>query len=247
MSELRSAIEVLRRDVLSELPDARIEEDFAELHHVVEQLEAERLRRLAEIERRRCFERDGQLSAASWLNARFGVAWGSAREQVRVARALDAMPVARAALEDGELTLSAVRLLASAREVDPDAFARSEALLVEAARAHRTGGLQRIVAYWRQAAERERSETDGEEGIRERRRLHASVTFMGMVRLDGDLDPRPGRRCSRRCGPCSTPSRARARRTTARRRSVAPTRSARCVASGSTASTDRAWRASART
>ena len=39
MSELRSAVEVLRAESLADLPDARIEEDFAELHRCVEQLE----------------------------------------------------------------------------------------------------------------------------------------------------------------------------------------------------------------
>ena len=65
MSELRSAIESLRSESLGSLPDARIEEDFAELQAVCEALEGERLRRLAEIDRRRLFECDGQLSAAS--------------------------------------------------------------------------------------------------------------------------------------------------------------------------------------
>ena len=191
MSELRSAVEVLRAEVLADLPDARIEEDFAELQTVCERLESERLRRLREIERRRCFERDGFLSAASWLHARFGVAWGAARQSVQVARALEAMPIARRALEAGEISLSAVRVLTQARETDPEAFSRSEAQLVEAARIHATGDLQRIAAYWRQAAERERA-ASGEDQLRERRRLHASLTFMGMVRVDGDLDPETG-------------------------------------------------------
>lgn len=58
MSELASLVDQLRSEVLAELPDARLEEDFAELHRTVEQLESERLRRLAELERRRVFERD---------------------------------------------------------------------------------------------------------------------------------------------------------------------------------------------
>jgi hypothetical protein len=62
VSELRSAIEGLRAETLPELPDARIEEDFAELQRALELLDAERLRRLAEIDRRRLFERDGHLS-----------------------------------------------------------------------------------------------------------------------------------------------------------------------------------------
>ena len=47
MSELGSAIEVLRREHVAELPDARIEEEFLELQRAVEALEVERLRRLA--------------------------------------------------------------------------------------------------------------------------------------------------------------------------------------------------------
>src|SRR5207247_7085576 len=46
-------------------------------------------------------------------------------------------------------------------------------------------------AYWRQGVEREQAH-DGEEALRARRRLHASVSFLGMVRVDGDLDPETG-------------------------------------------------------
>jgi hypothetical protein len=76
VSELRSALEPFRSESLPELPDDRIEEDFAELHRVAELIDLERLRRLAEIERRRLFERDGHLSAAAWLAARFRATWG---------------------------------------------------------------------------------------------------------------------------------------------------------------------------
>ena len=99
MSELRSVIESLRAEAVTELPDARIEEDFEELHLAVEQLEAERLRRLAEIDRRGLFERDGHLSAAAWLVRRFRLGWGAARDLVRMARGLASMPRTREALE----------------------------------------------------------------------------------------------------------------------------------------------------
>src|SRR6266550_7753330 len=112
MSELRSAVEALRSEALPDLPDARIEEDFAELQRVCELLELERLRRLAEIDRRRLYERDGHLSAASWLAARFKVAWGQAREHVRLARGLERMHEARAAFQTGEVSLSGVGVLA---------------------------------------------------------------------------------------------------------------------------------------
>ncbi len=64
-----TAIDALRAETLGDLPDARLEDDFAELQRAMELLDAERLRRLDEINRRRLFERDGHLSAASWLAA----------------------------------------------------------------------------------------------------------------------------------------------------------------------------------
>ncbi|HSJ51071.1 MAG TPA: DUF222 domain-containing protein [Actinomycetota bacterium] len=191
MSELRSVIDQLRADVLAELPDSRLEDDFGELHRSVELLEAERLRRLAEIDRRRLFERDGHLSAAAWLVRVFRVAWGAARDQVRLARALDVMPITRQAVEDGEMSLSSARVLASARDADPAAFPRSEPLLVGTAVTHSPGELQRAVVLWRDAVEREAG-IDADERLRKRRGLYASKTFLGMVRLDGDLDPDGG-------------------------------------------------------
>jgi hypothetical protein len=191
MSELRSAVESLRSEVLPDLPDARIEEDFSELQRVAELLEIERLRRLAELDRRRVFERDGHLSAASWLASAHKVSWGAARDHVRTARALEGMPETRRALDAGDISMSAVRLLVSARDADPEAFSRSEAQLVEAARIHSIHDLQRVAAYWRQGVEREQA-AEGDDKLRERRRLHASVSFLGMVRVDGDLDPETG-------------------------------------------------------
>ena len=87
--------------------------------------------------------------------------------------------------------MSAARVLVAARDADPSAFARSEAQLVEAARIHSMQDLQRVAAFWREAADRARS-LEGDDKLRERRRLHASVSFLGMVRVDGDLDPETG-------------------------------------------------------
>jgi len=191
VSELRSVVDQLRADVLAELPDARVEEEFIELHRALEQLEAERLRRLADIERRGVYARDGYLSAAPWLVSKHGVSWGTARADVRVARAIEEMAKTKAALDAGDVSLSAVKVLAFAREADPDAFADGEARLVQAARVHSVGDLQKVATYWRQRVEREQL-LEADERVRVRRRLHASVTFGGMVRLDGDLDPESG-------------------------------------------------------
>jgi hypothetical protein len=122
MSELRSAIEALRSEPLEQQSDARLQDDFAEVQRAADMLEVERLRRLAEIERRRVFERDGYLNTTSWLSSTFKVGWGAAKEQVKAATALEEMPETRRALEDGQLSTSAARVLVAARDADPSAF-----------------------------------------------------------------------------------------------------------------------------
>jgi hypothetical protein len=135
---------------------------------------------LAEIDRRRLFERDGHLSAVSWLATRFKVAWSRAREQVRIARGLQEMPEARRAVDEGELSMSAVRLLVATRDADPSAFERSESTLVHAARIHSMNDFKRVASYWRQAVERERA-LQGEEQLRERRRLWGRSAASGSI------------------------------------------------------------------
>jgi hypothetical protein len=191
MSTLRSVLDEYRSRSLADLPDARIEEDFEEVHLACEQFELERLRLLGELDRRGLYDRDGHLSAASWLASRFKMAWGLAKQQVRTARALEQMPKAQEAFEAGDVSSSAVRVLVDARHSDPEAFRGFEEELVETARIHSINDLRRVAAYWKAAVERQHA-VDGEERLREQRKLHASVTLLGMVRVDGDLDPETG-------------------------------------------------------
>jgi hypothetical protein len=145
---------------------------------------------VADLDRRGLYARDGHLSAASWLASRFKVAWGTAREHMRMARGLEQMGATRRALDAGEVSMSAVRSLVAAREADPEAFDRSEQVLVTAARVHTVAELGRVLAFWRDGVERERG-SDRDQRY-ERRGLSASVTLGGMVRVDGDLDPEAG-------------------------------------------------------
>src|SRR3990172_2314906 len=144
---LTAVASALRSEIVAEMPDARLEEDFGSLQRGIEMLEAERLRRLAEIERRGLHQRDGHLSAVSWLATAHGMSRGTAARHVRVARALDAMPKTRDAFDEGAVSLCAVKLLAAARQVDPEAFDLSEGTLVDAARTHSAGDLNRVLGY----------------------------------------------------------------------------------------------------
>jgi hypothetical protein len=74
-------------------------------------VEARRLLWLADQDRRATYRRDGYLSAAAWLADGFKVAAGSAKQQVKVDQALEKMPDARQALEAGEVSSSALRVL----------------------------------------------------------------------------------------------------------------------------------------
>jgi hypothetical protein len=190
MCELASIVE-RSSEAIADLPDFQAEEEFAELRRGMEAYEAACFRRLPDLERRRLHERDGHLSVASWVASTHRVSYGTARRSAATARALEHMPETRRALESGEVSLAGVGVLVQARAADPHAFERSEALLVQAARMHSISGLSRVVGHWRQAvAAQAGAETEAE--LRARRRLHASATFGGMVRVDGDLDPETG-------------------------------------------------------
>jgi hypothetical protein len=170
--QLVSIADALRMQDVAGLPDARIEEEFAAL----------------EIDGRGLHQRDGHLSAVSWLANTHAMSRAAAASDVRVARALDHMPEASKALYQQEVSLQAVKVLASAQRFDAEAFATSESLLVDAAKGHPLDDLQRVVGFWRHRVAEQRHDAD----LRDRRGLHASVTFGGMVRIDGNLDPETG-------------------------------------------------------
>lgn len=192
MSSLRSALDELVREDLDRVGDRALEDDFAELEHLARTLQAERLRRLAEIHRRRTWERDGYLSTGAWLTHRFGLAWTGAARELQEADALEAMPLVRSALREGELSGAAIQTLARAHDAHPQEFREHEPVLVEAARRLTERNLRRAVAYWRQAL-------DGPGNLRDAaaahltRRLHLSPTLDGMVKVDGVLDVDVGR------------------------------------------------------
>jgi hypothetical protein len=191
LSELRSAIEALCAEDLGAVSDDQLEADFSELQRAGQALEAERLRRLSEIHRRQSHRREGYLTTASWLVARHRLGWTAASKEIRTARALERMPHTKEALATGDLTASAVQMLVWARQSHPAQFHRSEQSLVEAARRLPARQLQHTVSHWRQ-------KLDWEQGLREterlleQRRLTVSTTILGMVRVDGDLDPETG-------------------------------------------------------
>ena len=155
MSTLRSVCDDLRIGDLRAISDDELASYLDDLEHTDRFVDAERARALAELQRRQVFARVGQLTLASWMVARHGVAPSTAAGHVRMARALEQMPVTAEALASGEVSSAAVSVLASAREAAPERFERAEETLVDAARSLPVMRLRSAVAQWRERADAE--------------------------------------------------------------------------------------------
>jgi len=174
----------------SSLTDDQARAGFAQLQRISEMVEAKRLRWLADQDRRASFRKDGYLTAAAWLADRFRVAAGPAKRQVQVAQALERMPQVRDSFVNGEVSSSAVQVLAEAHREHPGEFAVGEEPLVDAARTKPVEELRRVVSEWVQAVD-ERSGNQAEI-LRSRRRLDVCPTSTRMVHVQGELDPEGG-------------------------------------------------------
>jgi hypothetical protein len=148
----------------------------AATHHLLEMI--------AEFDRKRGWEADGQRSCAHWLALRTGIDLGSAREKVRAARALEQLPLISAAMSRGQLSVSQVRALT--RVARPD----NEGALLELARGATTAQLERMVRAIRKGSRSDEAEAD-----RERRASRTLSIFPGddgMYEIRGRLTPEVG-------------------------------------------------------
>jgi hypothetical protein len=143
---------------------------------------------LAEIDRRRSFVRLGYLSVAAQTGDSHRVAAG----RVRVARALQEMPLTAAAFSEGDIDPSRVHRLVDAKETATEAFAEAEPSLVGRARAQDAKTFAKAVELWRQNTMGREAARREESRRWQRRHLTISATFEGMVHLDADLDPVTG-------------------------------------------------------
>ena len=126
----------------------------------------------------------GFRSCAHWLAWRVGMDLGAARERVRVARALGALPRLADALAHGELSYTKVRALT--RVATPE----TEERLLAVGRAGTACHVERIVRGWRRVdALAEARETTQRH---KSRALHVYQDEDGMVVIRGRLTPEAG-------------------------------------------------------
>jgi len=148
----------------------------------------------------------GFRSCAGWLGWRLGLDAGAAREKVRVARALAALPRLSDAMRRGQVSYSKVRALT--RIATP----ANEGDLVSFARAGTAAHVERLVRGMRRV---DRLAADQDEQVRHAARyLRAYTDEDGMVVVTGRLSPEAGAALLRALdagveqlyGPCGPPA-----------------------------------------
>lgn len=126
------------------------------------------------------WERQGALSCAHWLSWRIGLDAMTAREKVRVARALGGLPSIDEALRRGKLSYAKVRAITRV------ATAENQARLLELALASTGAQLERICRSFRRVVAEQLA---GDPTPDERRYVSERVLSSGLVRVEAVLHP----------------------------------------------------------
>jgi len=188
MRSIKEVVDELAELGAGSMSDADLCDGIGEVSRAIEGMQALFLRMTAELDRRRPFEADGILSTARFLAVTGDMADSTAREKVRVARALETMPETAERFHAGELTYSKVRMLAAAAEAHPEAFREHEAVLVDIASQLTVKDTRCAIDYWKQNLDGPLSFAD----MVDRSHVHLSQTWQGMVAGDFLLDPEAG-------------------------------------------------------
>ena len=166
---------------LSRLPLELIEREIEQLASRINAGSARWLELVGEFDRRTGWANSGCRSTCEWVAWRCGLSPRSAREQVRVARALRALPRTRASFAAGRLSYSKVRALT--RVADPG----SEAELLELARHATAAQLERIVRAARRVTTAEADAQQRESYLR-----YYWDDDDGSLRIEAKLAPEDG-------------------------------------------------------
>lgn len=172
------------------LSDDELRERFVAREREIVLLQARSAADLAEIDARRAFEPEF-LDAVSLVRESLGVSSSEAQRRVTEARGVASHPRVAEGFAEGRLDRPRVSLLLAAAAVSGELFARDEQLLVDRTAELPMRHVVRMLAYWKAAADQDAAVRDAEH-LHQRRRLHLSRTWGGMVRLDGELDPEGG-------------------------------------------------------
>ncbi|MDQ3782648.1 MAG: HNH endonuclease, partial [Actinomycetota bacterium] len=171
--------------------DDDLEAGVAVFNRAVSRLEALMARWAGEAKRRGSFQREGLVSLTRWLAFHADMDNGHAKTLVGLAATMNAHPATGSAVASGDLSHTRAGILSRAASQHPKVYERDEAMLLGFARDQSIRDLNHSLRYWRHCADDTVAEADAATQ-RDAAYLHASVTWAGMVRLDGLLDPEAG-------------------------------------------------------
>ena len=163
---------------------SELSERIAELAARITVARYEMLTLVREFDRQGGWAQEGFDTCADWLAWRIGITTTTAREQIRVAWALEELPRTARAMKRGLLSYTKVREIARAGTPD------NEHLLLEFAEVGSAARLRQIVRGWK------RFDRAGELGAEERRhkarRFSVTIDDDGMYLVRGRLEPEAG-------------------------------------------------------
>jgi hypothetical protein len=148
-------------EVAVEAPTERIEAEVCTLAGQIAAATCRCILLIAELDRRESWKEWGCASMAHWLSWKCALGLGAAREHVRVGRALEALPLTRAAFGEGRLSYSEVRAIS--RVANPE----REGELMEFAELATAAQLEKTV----RAYEKTRGDIETEAARRDRQRI----------------------------------------------------------------------------
>jgi hypothetical protein len=189
---LGKAIERLRSEEASGLPDAVSGEELAELRRNMDSLHARFTRRLRKFDRSGAYSEAGALSAAGWLRSRCRLTPNQAAEEVRVARELPELAETSEAFAAGDISFQhAAVITRCGEEVGAPVAWQAENVLVAAARQVDPRRLRLVTRHLRYCLDPEGGQAQANL-LFERRALHLSQTLEGVFYLEGRLDAEGG-------------------------------------------------------
>jgi hypothetical protein len=192
LADLEETIDRLQEDDLHLEAGSGLGPRMNRLRRAINRLEAEAARTLEAFDRTNAYEVDGSLSAASWLRHRCNVSYGTASNQVQLARRLPELPQAQAAFASGEISSAHVSLMArTVDQVGLEPVREQEEVLVEAARQLDPRMFRQVTVHLRHCVDRDGALKEANDAY-ERRAVWLSETMDGVFVLNGTLDAEGG-------------------------------------------------------
>lgn len=169
---------------LEEMPAERLEAQICALAARRAADDCAWLLLIAEFDRREAYLSWECRSTSYWLNWHGGLSLGAGRERVRVARALEDLPLVQTEFAAGRLTYSKVRAITRV------ASSRTERSLLDLGLAATAAQLERICSAYRRVDRPE--DADHAAAIAERQDLRLWHDLDGLTRIEADLLPEDG-------------------------------------------------------